>query len=196
MDPMTISLLLQAAPIAINALSSLFGRGQSSAPAAAMSSMPQMTPTMTWDQALQQAQGQMAPLLRRYDTQAMQRGFYGQLPSDVARSDYAASTQSQMANQFMQQDWQNKFNQQQLAADWALKQGSLDLGQQQLNQQQQQFKTQNAYNLGNMAGNWYQGMAQLTGKLPFTDEWTVQRKQEVADQLGRMTQRGGYQLSR
>ena len=96
----------------------------------------------------------------------------------------------------MQQDWQNKFNQQQLAADWALKQGSLGLGQQQLNQQQQQFKTQNAYNLGNMAGNWYQGMAQLTGKLPFTDEWAVQRKQEVADQLGRMTQRGGYQLSR
>ncbi len=193
---MTISLLLQAAPIAINALGSVFGGGRSPAPSAVSPVMPQMAPTMTWDQALQQAQGQMAPLLRQYDTQAMQRGFYGQMPSDVARSDYASAAQSQMANQLMQQDWQNKFSQNQLAADWALKQGSLDLSQQQLNQQRQQHRTQNAYNLGNLAGNWYQGMAQLTGKLPFSGgQQTVQHNQGVADELSRMQDRSGFRTS-
>ena len=92
--PMTISLLLQAAPIAINALSSLFGgsvfcSGCSYVLNAANDSYYDLGSGIAASTGSDE----------RYCVGTIRRpcrGFYGQLPSDVARSDYAASTQSQI----------------------------------------------------------------------------------------------------
>lgn len=195
MDPALISLIAQITPVAIQGIRNLFGGGQSQFQPPPPVQMPEMAPAMTWEQALAQTQGQMAPLMRQYDNQAMARGFYGQMPTDVARSDYASVAQSQMANQLMQQDWANKFGQQQMAADFALKQGQMNLGGLQLQQQQQQHQANQALGWSQNLGNWYTNMAQLTGQMPFSGQWTNQRKQQMADELADMSARSGYRLT-
>lgn len=165
MDPATIALLLQAAPAVVNTIGTIFGRNK-------QPQYPQMEPSMTWEQALQMAEAQMNPLAQQYDHQAMQRGFYGQMPNDVMRSDYLASQQAGMAQQMMQQDWQNKYNQQQAAADWSLKQGSLNLGQQQQNLQ-----------TGGMLANTYFNAAEHMGMFPWTKMNTAATNRNIAQTL-------------
>lgn len=164
MGPMTTTILLQAAPAALNLLGNLFNRRQQQT-----QQMPQMAPTITWDEAVKMAEAQLHPLAQQYDQQAMQRGFYGQMPNDLMRSDYLSSQQAAMANQMMQQDWQNKFNQQQAAADWSLKQGSLNLGQQQLNMQK-----------GSALAGSYLNVADVLGTFPYTKDNTADFNQKVA----------------
>lgn len=134
MDLATIGLILQIAPAALNMIGGMFKKPQ-----------PSIAP-MSWEEALQMAQAQMGPLLEQYDQDAISRGFYGQLPQNVHRSQYATANLINYANQLRQQQ-----------ADWALKQGSLNLGQQQLGQQ----GMQNAAAWGSALGNAWMGQQQF-----------------------------------
>ena len=121
-------------------------------------------PTLSYDEALEQAQGVLNPLydeqleknLQAVDRGNLSRGFYGQMPGDALKRSTALDVEraragqiASLAQQMMGQSQQNALQQQQLAAQYALGRG-------------QQF--QNWANIGlNAANSWYN----MTGQVPF-----------------------------
>ena len=121
-------------------------------------------PTLSYDEALEQAQGVLNPLydeqleknLQAVDRSNIARGFYGQMPGDAFKRSTAAEIESaragqiaSLAQQMQGQSQLQALQQQQLAAQYALGRG-------------QQY--QNWANIGlNAANSWYN----MTGQVPF-----------------------------
>lgn len=121
-------------------------------------------PTLSYDEALQQAEDVLNPLydeqleeaLQAIDRSNIARGFYGQMPGDAFKRSTAAEIESaragqiaSLAQQMQGQSQLQALQQQQLAAQYALGRG-------------QQY--QNWANIGlNAANSWYN----MTGQVPF-----------------------------
>lgn len=121
-------------------------------------------PTLSYDEALEQAQGVLNPLydeqlmgnLESVDRGNLSRGFYGQMPGDALKRSTALDVEraragqiASLSQQMMGQSQQNALQQQQLAAQYALNKGQ---------------QTQNWLGLGlNAANSWYN----MTGQVPF-----------------------------
>lgn len=104
---------------------------------------PPPPPTLTWEQARQQAQDVLNPLydqqlkntLQNVDHQSIARGFYGQMPADAFRGARAADIETarsgqigSLANQMQGQTYQQALQAQQLAAQQALAQQQMGMG--------------------------------------------------------------------
>lgn len=121
-------------------------------------------PTLSYDEALEQAQGVLNPLydeqlqnnLASVDLANISRGFYGQLPGDALKRSTALDVEraragqiASLAQQMQGQSQQQALQQQQLAAQYALGRGQ---------------QSQNWANIGlNAANSWYN----MTGQVPF-----------------------------
>ncbi len=121
-------------------------------------------PTLSYDEALEQAQGVLNPLydeqleknLQAVDRGNLSRGFYGQMPGDALKLSRALDVEraragqiASLAQQMQGQSQQQALQQQQLAAQYALGRGQ---------------QNQNWANIGlNAANSWYN----MTGQVPF-----------------------------
>ena len=121
-------------------------------------------PTLSYDEALEQAQGVLNPLydeqleknLQTVDQGNLSRGFYGQMPGDALKRSTALDVEraragqiASLAQQMQGQSQQQALQQQQLAAQYALGRGQ---------------QNQNWANIGlNAANSWYN----MTGQVPF-----------------------------
>lgn len=183
-----------AVPLATGFLSNILNGGKtSSSQQQAIQQVPQIdwvslqkalqnVPTISMDQAVQQAQDVINPLydrqleqtLKNIDYQNMQRGFYGQLPGDVLKTTRAAETErnrigqiANLAQQLYQQSQSNALAQQQMLLNTMLSGQQLGLSEQQLNMQQRQQNTSNLQNWLNLGLQGLFNYYNLTGQFPW-----------------------------
>ena len=141
-------------------------------------------PTLSYDEALEQAQGVLNPLydeqleknLQTVDQGNLSRGFYGQMPGDALKRSTALDVEraragqiASLAQQMQGQSQQQALQQQQLAAQYALSKGqmahnAIGMGM--------DFLT-NTANLLNQfeydAPNWLKGLSGSTGNVKSSD---------------------------
>lgn len=157
-DPITAAVIGTVGTIASSAINSAAQRR------AAQEIQEMAPPTLSYDEALEQAQGVLNPLydeqleknLQTVDRGNLSRGFYGQMPGDALKRSTALDVEraragqiASLAQQMQGQSQQQALQQQQLAAQYALGRGQLN---------------QNWANIAlNAANSWYN----MTGQVPF-----------------------------